>query len=559
MSQTVTCPHCQTLLRSQKPIPAGVNLRCPDCKAAFAAPAVVPPGPIKANWFGPPFVIAVTVSLLLGASIITAAFLITTRRSTEVVRGPASDTDDVLAKQRKELTEAQARLEEKSKALERRLEFRRVLDRAESALEKGRYAEARKLFTRALELMPDDGKARAGLVQAEVALASAAKGDRDDKKLRAEIEQLLADAKAAMKEKKYARAVQRLEAARGVAPTNKTVLDLLNEAQTALDADKAEKEKLVAFRTHMDAGKVAMKADRYPDAVKEYMAALRLMPDDLEAQNGQKQAEARIAALADREKRQNAFVALTDRARAAQNGTRFKEAIQALEAALRLIPDDREAKRDLRSAQDGLKKAKKENTSLLARADEAVKLGRVTEARDLCADAVKNWAEDDLAAKALRNLDRLVENAKNLQGAYLTRLRAAQALYNAGNYAAALTSYQQMARLYPTDLEVIRWLRRVERRVEFARWIALGDTAMQNRFYADAVTYYTRALRLDNDNLDALTALNKARYNKAMGDGQLAMLQRRKNDAIAAFGAALKANPGDALAANNLRQARAMR
>jgi tetratricopeptide (TPR) repeat protein len=563
MSQTVTCPHCRTLLRSQKPIPAGVTLHCPDCHEPFLAPAVIPALPTGPKLIGPPFLIAVTVSLLLGASIIIAALLITARRPVEVVQEPRSDSEGALARQQKELADAEKRLEEKSRAMERNLEHARLLDRAEAALEKGKYVDAKKFFTQALELKPDDGKARAGLVQVEVALASAARTEKDEKKLKAEIDQLLADAKKALEDRKFAVAMQRLEAARGVAPTNKAVLDLLAEAQTALDADRNEKKKLVDFRTHMDAGKAALKAERYPDAVKEYMAALRLMPDDLEAQNGQKQAEAKIAALADKEKRQNAFAALMDRARVALGAKRFNEAIQNLEAALRLIPDDRDAVRDLRDAKAALTKAKKANASLLARADEALKVGRATEARDLCDEAVKNWAEDSKAEKALQTVQRLLDNAKtaqaNVQATLAARLQAAQLLYTNGNYAGALTAYQLLAQQYPSDLVVLRWLRKVERAVAVDKLLRAGDASMRTLAYGDAIAYYRRALRLDRDNVDAVAGLAKARYNKAMADGRLAMLQRRKNDAIAAYTAALDANPGDVAASNYLRQARAMR
>ena len=81
----------------------------------------------------------------------------------------------------------------------------------------------------------------------------------------------------------------------------------------ALDTDVAEKKKLADFKKHMDLGKAAMAAERFPDAVKEFIAAVQLMPDDLEAQQGQKQAEAKLLALADKDKRQKAFDDLLDR------------------------------------------------------------------------------------------------------------------------------------------------------------------------------------------------------------------------------------------------------
>jgi tetratricopeptide (TPR) repeat protein len=437
MSQMVACPHCRALLRSEKPIPPGINLRCPECRAPFSSGQVTKP-----SLFGPAFILAVAVSLLLGAAIIAAALVLTARQPEPVAQEPAEESADESI--RDELADARAKLA----ARERRL---RQMEREAE--------EARR-------------EARRSPVQDE------SPGQAEDKQV-----------------------------------------ELLSEARAALDGESAEKKKQADYRQHMDAGKSAMRAERYTDAVKEYMAALRLMPDDLEAQQGQRQAEARLAALADKEKRQNAFDALTERAKTAQRGKRFKEAVQALEAALRLIPDDREAARDLRTAKADLARVKRENPSLLARADLAVKLRRLNDARDLCDEAVKNWAEDELAEKALKNVDRLIESAKMAQATYLARVQAAQLAYAAGNYAQAVAAFAEAARLMPADVVVARQLR--EARAAFER--------------------------------------QKARYNRAIGDGQRALQMRRKSDAIAAFTAALDEMPVDLAATNGLRQARMMR
>jgi tetratricopeptide (TPR) repeat protein len=553
----VSCPHCRSLLRCTKPIPAGVNLRCPDCKVPFLAPDVSKP-----TLFGPPFIIAVTVSLLLGASIIAAALVLTTRRPGPVAQDQARPDED-LVRQRRELADAKAGLDEQK----RKLEHARLLVRAQDALGKDDHALAKKLFAQALDLVPGDADTVKGLAAAEAGLLVAANRQKDRSKRQAELEQLLADAKQALADRKYALAVQRLEAARAVAATNRTVLDLLAEAQTALDSDTAEKKKLADFRAHMDSGRAALKAERYTDAVKEYLAALRLMPDDLEAQQGQKQAEARLAAQADKDKRQNAFAALADRGQKALKGKRFKEAIQALEAALRLIPDDREAQRDLREAKADLARVKKGNPSLLARADEAVKLGRLTDARQLCEEAVADWAEDRQAEKALRNVDRLVENARTAQTTYLARVQAAQLAYAAGNYAQAVAAYAEAAQLMPTDLEVARALRQARRalerqvagRLEIDRLVRAGNGALLARSFDSAITSFNKALRIDPDNVAATQGLNRARYGKGMSDGQMALARRRRDDAIEAFTTALEAKPGDALASNGLRQARMLR
>src|SRR5271166_6549789 len=80
-TQTVTCPNCQTILRSDRPLAAGARLRCPDCRKPFVAPeepeeTIPSTAPAAAPLVGAPLLIAVAVSLLLGGAIVTAAIII---------------------------------------------------------------------------------------------------------------------------------------------------------------------------------------------------------------------------------------------------------------------------------------------------------------------------------------------------------------------------------------------------------------------------------------------------------------------------------------------------
>jgi tetratricopeptide (TPR) repeat protein len=566
MSQTVTCPHCHTLLRSSRPIPVGANLRCPDCKGPFNAPDLLPeippvPSVARSNLFGAPFVIAVTVSLLLGASIITAALLVIQSRPAETAAPPAND--DRLLAQRKQLDEERAKLDERK----RLLECKELVAKGKAALDRGSLAVAEKLFTQALELVPGDADAVNGLVEVKARLAAAAHGKDLDAKQLAEVNRLLTEGKKALADKQFATAVRLLESARVLAPANSEVLEALGRARTALDADVAEKKKLADYRLHMLAGKKALQDERYADAVREFLAALALMPDDLEAQQGQKQAEARIAALADKDKRQAAFADLAERGRKALDAKRFKAAIRELEAALRILPDDRDAQRDLREAKDALKRVKSENPRLLARADDQVKLGRLEQARSLCEDAVKNWAEDEDAEKALKNVNRLIEAARTAREGYAAYVQQGALAMATRRWADAIAAYTEAVRLVPTDLESIRQLRlarkaleaEVKARLEYARQVKLGNAALDRRLYNDAVKAFTAALVILPDDVIATAGLSKARLGKGLADGQKALLLRRKNDAIAAFQMALDEDPDNVVAAAGLRQANRMR
>jgi tetratricopeptide (TPR) repeat protein len=575
-TQSVTCPHCQTLLRSDRPLAAGVKLRCPDCRKPFLAPAepeeAVPSTPGSTPLIGAPLFIAVAVSLLLGGAIITSAIIISPPRT------PAVDSRaDAGAEERKRLEEERAKLaamQDKLEREKRKAEFAGLLARGEAALARGQHVDAKKAFEDALKLIPDDADALKGLVSAETAIALAKKSAETEGNTKAEVDRLLADAKKAMDDKQYGLAVRLLGSAQRIAPANRVVIDALIEAQKLLDANTTDQKKLADFKKHMDAGKAALLAEQYPEAVKEFIAALQIMPEDLEAQQGHKQALNKIAGMADKDKRQKALEDLIDRGRKALAAKRFKDAIAELEAALRIEPANADAKRLLTSAEQSLKKVKADNPKLLSDADGLVKLGRISEAKKLVDQAVDNWAEDSDAEKAQKNLDRLIENAKTSQVAYQQLVQAGIVAMAAGRYADAVTAYTQALALMPGNLDTALALKQAQAALQsevaaalaatkaqtaYNKYIKVASTAMSRRAYSDAISAYNSALKLFPGDDAATTGLSQARYNRAMAVGTQALAMRQRTNAILAFQAALKEKPGDTQAQQGLQQAKLMR
>jgi tetratricopeptide (TPR) repeat protein len=581
MPQTVTCPNCNTLLRSKRAIPAGTGLRCPGCRSSFTAPGHAPAQPEmtltadepesieRPSAFGAPFVIAIAVSLVLGLSVVTAAVIFALRPAAQPVQALNDNTDEKPVtkdkdddKEREKLA-VQAKQEEENK----KREHARLVARAKVAMAKGDFAEAEKLYNQALDLIPD-ADTRDGLVAAVTAAQTAGKTEESEKKRQKDLEELLAAGRKAVKDKDYVAAVRKLESANALDPSDKAVREALEEARTLVDNDKAAKERLAAFQARIDDGKAAMKTERFADAVKEFQAAARLMPDDLEAAGFLKQAENKLINLADKDKKQAAYANLMDRARAAQVATRYNEAVQAGEAALRLIPNDRDAEKAVRDAKAALKRARADNATRLAQADEAAKLGKVEEARQLLNDATKAWAEDTQAEKQLRNLDRLVNNAEANQNAYTRAIQQAEAAMLARDWALAVSSYNTALRLNNTDpngllaAELLRANRELKREasrlVDYEQAVKRARSAMSQREYGAAVSALNTALR-NAPNAEAVivikTELIEARYLKAMADGKRALQRGQYRDAVRAFDAALAEKPDDRDASNSKMQA----
>jgi tetratricopeptide (TPR) repeat protein len=576
-TQTVTCPNCQTILRSDRPLAAGARLRCPDCRKPFVTPeepevTIPSTPPPAAPLVGAPLLIAVAVSLLLGGAIVTAAIIISPPRSPAVAAnsGAAEEERAVLAAERARLNELADKLaRERHKA-----EFAGLLARGEAALAKNKLADAKKAFEEALKLQPDSADALKGLVSAETALALAKSSEEIDGKTRVEVDRLVADAKKAMDAKQYSVAVRLLASAQRIAPANRVVNDTLIQAQKLLDTSTTDQQRLTDFKKNMEAGKAALRAELYPEAAKAFIAALQIMPDDLEAQQGHKQALNKIAGLADKDKRQKALDEVIARGRKALAARRFKDAIAELEAALRIEPANADATRLLKDAQDSLKKVKADNPKLLVQADGLAKLGRIADAKKLVDRAVDSWAEDSDAEKMQKDLDRLMANVGNARIAYQQLVQAGVIAMAAGRYADAVNSYTQALQLMPADLDSALALKQAQAalQIELAAQLAankaqlsynnymkLAATAMTQKAYSNAISAYNNALKLFPNDDAATTGLSQARYNRAMAVGIQALNLRQRANAIAAFQAALKEKPGDAQAQQGLLQAKTMR
>ncbi|MBY0231039.1 MAG: hypothetical protein K2W96_17270, partial [Gemmataceae bacterium] len=478
----------------------------------------------------------------------------------------AEDDDEA----RKKLDEREKHLAEKAKALEdekAKLAAGKLLDRAEAAMKAGKHAEAEKLFDEARKLDPADTKAVAGLVKARTALELVAKSAEADDKREAEKAKLLAEGLSASKEKKYAQAVTSLEAARAIAPADKAVLDALAEARAGLDADEAQKKALAEYGKVLASAKLALDGNRFSDAARDFAAALVLVPDSAEAKDGLKAAEGKLAGLADAEKRRKEADRLIDQARAAQGRMAFKEAVAALQLALKLLPEDKEAARLLKVSEGALERARKESAALVTKGKAALANLRYDEAVRFAGDAAKAWPEDNAARLLLKEAERQQEAARTAAMAYVRSYNEGTFAMAAGRYGDAVVAFTEALRLNPLNVDIARDLRNarialerdVRNKAEYERLVRAGTLALSRKMWAEAKKAFGDAIKLLPGDLAAKEGLSRARYGKAMQEGNRALMLKRKAEALSAFEAALAELPGDAAALEGQRRAKAVR
>jgi tetratricopeptide (TPR) repeat protein len=472
---------------------------------------------------------------------------------------PASDDETARrqAEEKRLLEEKEKKLEEERKKLaeeRKRIKFNQLLAEAEAALAAKDFSKAKKLYTEAMELFPDDASVRAGLIKAETGLALAGKGDEDKEKRQAEYNRLMTLGKDKMEGKEYAAAVTAFEGAlQAMNGIDAAASKGLAEAKEALAGDMVQKEKLKEYNTQIETARVAMLAQRYDDAVKAYLAALQAIPGDPLALRGLGDAQKRLGDLADGQKKQNAIAQTLDRARTALAQKRYDVAINAAETVLKLQQGHPEAGQILRDARKAKSEVSVEYTRLMKQADGARALGRITEAFRCYNEALAILPEDEAARRGVNQMRQIMDKMAADQIDYARFMSLGQAALNNKAWLDAKTNFVQALLLAPNDADARAGLKAAEaglekyvgKKVALDQAIKAAQAAIQARRYNDALKAASDALAIDPDNVAMLAIQKQARYGVAMANGNAARIARRWSDAIGYYQEALKYNPND--------------
>jgi tetratricopeptide (TPR) repeat protein len=559
MSLTITCPSCSQSLRSDRPITPGMPLRCPQCQSSFMAQEVKPEG---SRQLGPMFWAVSVGALILGGAIVTAAVMLSGRGTP-----PPTPSDDAEA--RKKLEEEQNKLEADRKAFaaeKARAAAADLVRSARKAVEDGKLEEAEKLFDEALKLAPGTAEAERGLLDVRVALRLRAQSDTEAGKREAERSKLVDEGKAALLDKKYAQAASLLKAALAIAPTDRAALTALAEAEAALKADEDEKRKLKEYTDRLAAAKLAFDGGRFADAAREYAAA-KLLMDTPEARAGLRQAEGRMAGDADLARKQKQLEALLEEARASKARLMFQSALDTLDRAVRLAPDDRDVARMRRDVAAALADVKAANAKRLAAAKAALEEGRFDDAIRQAGDAARAWPEDRQAPKLLKQAEDASETYRSNQVRYLAAIQSAELAMASARFADAVVAYNEALKYNPLNADIQRALRNailardrdIRNKAEYERQLRLGNRALAAGNWAEARVAFQAAAKLLPDDLAAKEGLRAVRYGKAMEDGNRALTLKSRAAALAAFQAALEERPGDLKARQGLELAKKLK
>lgn len=290
--------------------------------------------------------------------------------------------------------------------------------------------------------------------------------------------------------------------------------------------DDAERQK--QFVSHMIAAGVAEEGKRLEDAASAYTAALKVMPDNAEAKQKLQQIQAVLAAQMNQKKETNKLQEevgqLVAQAEKSMQAKQFAAAAEFYKLALQKSPADAAAGQGLIAAQDALTKDAAEQKKLTDFQNHII-AGKAAMQTGRNADAIREF----LAAQQLL--------PTNFEAATLHR-QAEQQLAAAQN--------------------------QEDRKKQYQALVDQAGVAMRGGRLADAELAYRQALQLvPNDPLatqgladtQRAAQVAQAEFQNQMTRGNQAMAAGRMQDAILAFREAVRVSPGNDVATRALRDA----
>jgi tetratricopeptide (TPR) repeat protein len=551
--KNVECPECGHPFQVT---PAGITAALPRPQV-LAGPGSAdtpvdhfPPVVKSSNWLAAGVIGSI---LVVGAGIIAAIVL--TRTPPPEPRDPG----EVIAKQ----PETQPSPETSADPADdkHRQEFIRLMIEGGTSLNAQRFEEAVSAYTQAVKLAPDDADLRQKLTEAQAGLAKQEQARKDEQKVRDDAARLIKQGKESLEQKKYAAAVDFFKLALQKVAGDSDAAAGLVAAQDGLNREQLDQKKFAEYENLIATGKAALKGGRFADAIRDFIAAQRLVPNDTIAAQLQREAEKHLEGINNRAERQKELQRLLDLANNAVRAKNFEEAEKTYQRILELFPNDPSAQQGLADSQKARKQAEVEFATWMLRGNAALQAGRIADAVLAFREATRVLPDNETASRALRQAESLQDG----QQVYFRAMERAAAAMSLKQYGDAVIAYNEALRAFPGDLNALQGLQDAQRlfeadagkRRDFDKRAFAGLQFLKAQKYSEAATELRAALRILPHHPQAVIVERQLRYAEAMSDGLQALAARRFQDAIREFQTALREFPNDFAARNALAKARA--
>jgi tetratricopeptide (TPR) repeat protein len=386
-----------------------------------------------------------------------------------------ADAEHRVAEDNARAAQAQAEAKAKQDA------YTRALNSAQAALSEKRYDQAIAQFQEAGKLYKTEA-VLAGVKQAQELrdreASKQAQADAQARQRHADYDVAMGAGRTALINKNYPGAVSSFSEALRIIPGDRAATDALDNARrldeaarkAAADAARAAQDQRqhdADYAAALTAGRAALAAKKYDDALRSFNEASRLKPGDREALAWARQAEDGKAAAVLDAKRHDDFNSLVAQGQVAMVGKKYAAAVKAYGDALKLQPGDPTATRGFNDATAALNPPKPPPPPA-------------------------------------------PPPPPNPQVEYNKHMQTGTALDQQKRYAEAITAYTEALREVPNDARASAALKTATYNYHMTE----GQKLSQAKRFADAAKQYEEALKLFPKNADAEAALKRAREGK---------------------------------------------
>lgn len=489
---------------------------------------------------------------------------------------PADATATAKAK------EAQDAINAAKSAAEKDAKYADAMKRGNDAMGAKTYEQALAAFKEALSFKPADATATAKAKEAQDAIDALKKAADLDKQYAAAMQQ----GSTALGAKQYDAAKKAYTTASGLKPNEQEPKDKLKEIDAILLSLAADKEKEANYQAAMTKGNGLFTEKKYEEAKASFYTALGLKPNDLPATAGVKKCDDAIAALAKSQEAQKNYDAAMAAGQTAQDGKKYEDALAKYQEALQHKPNDAPATAKVKEVQtllnaskayaDAMQKAGSlfgENKYAEAKAayNDALK----AKPGDAPAtDGVKKCDEQ---------LD-IIRKSGELEKQYADAMKQGAAAMTAKKYEDAKKAYTNASGLKPAEQEPKDKLKEIdgilaglaadkEKEANYQAAMTKANGLFTEKKYEGAKTAYNEALGIKANDAaatagvkkcdDAIAAMAKSQeaqkmYDAAMAAGQTAQDGKKYEEALAKYQEALQYKPADAPATAKVKEVQAI-
>lgn len=419
---------------------------------------------------------------------------------------------------REKLNEANRKAEEirlaQEKEKAKRAEYERRMADADSLFDNNNLEAARKAYNDALALYDNENRPKQRIREI-------------DQKIEAERRRIAKGYNDAFKQGErlyragqYEQAKEQFNKALTFKPADQNAMAKIREIDQKIDdkkyAEAQEKEKRDRYNLLVNSADSAFNADDYNRSKELYNEAIRLYPEE-------KYVKDRIADIGRIEKERQAndaaFQKAIDEANALAAKGNYKAAIEKVNSALRIKPNDSVAiamKEDFSEklnqqiiAEQKEKEERSKYQSLITQANEQFNMGNLEAARALYNEALALYPDESFPKRRIKEIDRLIQ--ERIEKGYKVAINAGNLLAKQERYVLAKKKYEDALEFKPNDAFALQKIEEMDRLIaeqrkkqekqaqidaDYSKKLETADIAFDEAKYESAKSAYENALNI---------------------------------------------------------------